>query len=154
MYTVKTAAILSILCISIVSAADYLPLQEGNQWIYQMSSGVQVTTKVAGFENVGPVRCAVVETIMGWQTSREYMAVDEQGVKSYLSQAQGQEIRYDPPVMRIKLPYRPGDTWQSTINQFGMSMTTNFQSVGAERVQTPAGAFDCVKVQSSMIVPG
>ncbi|MBP8912785.1 MAG: zinc ribbon domain-containing protein, partial [Phycisphaerae bacterium] len=41
-----------------------------------------------------------------------------------------------------------------TINQFGMSMTTNFQSVGAERVQTPAGAFDCVKVQSSMIVPG
>lgn len=150
----KSAAILSVVLASTCPAADYLPLKEGNQWTYQMSGGVQVTTKIAGFENVGAVRCAVVETTMGWQTSREYVAVDEQGVKSYLSQGQGQEIRYDPPVVRIKLPYRPGDTWQSTINQFGMSMTTDFQSVGAERVQTPAGSYDCVKVQSTMTVPG
>ena len=56
----KSAAILSVVLASTCPAADYLPLKEGNQWTYQMSGGVQVTTKIAGFENVGAVRCAVV----------------------------------------------------------------------------------------------
>lgn len=143
-----TAALLAVLC-SGVKAADYLPLKEGNQWTYTMSSGTQATTRIAGFADVGTVRCAIVETTMGWQTSREYVAVDAQGVKSYLSQSQGQEARYDPPLVRIKLPYREGDTWQATVNQMGMAMQTNFQSAGRERIQTPAGTFDCVKVRST-----
>ena len=63
-----------------------------------MSNGMQMTTKIVGFEDVGTVRCAVAETTAGWQTSREYVAVDAQGVKSYMGQTQGQEFRYDPPV--------------------------------------------------------
>ena len=149
MHTMRMAATWSVLLIS-TAAADYLPLKEGNQWTYTMSNGMQVTTKIAGFESVGVVRCAVVETTTGWQTSREYVAVDEQGIKSYLSQAQGQEVRYDPPVVRVKLPYREGDTWEATVSQMGMAMTTSFQSAGQQQMQTPAGTFDCIKVRSSV----
>ena len=150
MNPVRTVAVLSVLMTSLGSASDYLPLKEGNQWTYTMSNGMQVTTKITGFENVGVIRCAVVETTMGGQTSREYVAADTQGIKSYVSQAQGQEMRYDPPVLRVKLPYQEGDTWQATVNQVGMSITTSFQSVGRERIETPAGMFDCIKVRSSM----
>lgn len=154
MRTIAIAAAWSILWASISTATDYMPLKEGNQWNYAMSNGMQVTTKVIGFEDVGGVRCAVLDTTMAGQTSREYVAVDSQGVKSYMSQVQGQQFRYDPPVLRIKLPYRQGDAWQATFNQMGMAMTTNFQSTGQEQIQTPAGVFDCIKVQSSMDMGG
>ncbi len=150
----KAAAILSVSLASIACAADYMPLKEGNQWTYTMSNGIQMTTKVVGFRNVGTVRCGIVETAMGPQTSREYLAADAQGIKLYMSQMQGQEFRCDPPVLRVKLPYRQGDAWQSTTSQFGMTMSTSFQSSGNERVQTPAGSFDCVKVQSNITIPG
>ena len=70
-----------------------------------------------------------------------------------MAEMQGQEFRYDAPVTRIKLPYREGDTWTATVNQFGISMTTNFQSIGKERIETPAGTFDCIKVRSSVTMP-
>ena len=77
------------------------------------------------------------------------------GSRRYMSQAQGQEFRHAPPVVRIKLPYREGDAWTATANQFGVSLTTNFQTVGRERLQTPAGEFDCIKVRSTMTtMPG
>jgi len=154
MYPRTTAAVLSILVASISLAADYLPLKEGNQWTYTMSNGMQMTTRIVGFENVGEVRCAVAETTMGFQTTQECLAADAQGIKSYLARMQGQELRYDPPVLRIKLPYREGDTWEATVNQFGMPMTTSLQSIGSEPVQTPAGTFDAIKIRSSMNVPG
>jgi len=149
MYPTKTASIALILWASVATAADYMPLKEGNQWNYTMSNGMEIQTKVVGFENVGAVRCAVIESTAGEQTSREYMAADAQGIKSYLSRSGWQELRYDPPVIQIKLPYREGDAWQATISQMGMSITTSFRSTGNERMQTPAGTFDCVKVQST-----
>jgi len=150
----RTALVASVLCVSAASAVDYFPLKEGNQWNYTMSNGLPVTMRVSGFENVGSVRCAVLDTTVAGQTTREYMTVDSQGVKSHMSQMQGQQFRYDPPVLRIKLPYRQGDTWQANINQMGMAMTTSFRSAGQERIQTPAGTFDCIKVQSSMDMGG
>ena len=155
MSTVRAAAILSVILSSGVIAADYLPLKEGNQWTYAMSTGMEMTSKVVGFADVGAVRCGIIETSMGGQTGREYVAADAEGLKTYMNQAQGQEFRHDPPVVRLKLPYREGDAWTATVNQFGMSLTTNFQAVGRERIQTPAGEFDCIKVRSTMTtMPG
>lgn len=142
------AVALSVLSTSMGATPDYLPLKEGTQWTFTTSNGVQMTTKIAGFADVGAVRCAIVETAVSGQTSREYIAVDAEGVKAYMGQAQGQEFRYDPPILRIKLPYKEGDTWTATVNQSGMSATTSFQSIGKERLQTPAGTFDCIKIYS------
>jgi hypothetical protein len=149
MRTIGVAAALSVLLASITVAADYLPLKEGNQWTFTMSNGAQMTMKVSGFADVGTVRCAIVETTMGLQKGQEYLAVDAEGVKTYMGQVQGQEFRYDPPVVRIKLPYQEGDSWTAVASQSGMSITTTFQSIGKERIETPAGAFDCIKVCST-----
>ena len=148
MRTIGVAKVLSILLCSIGVAADYLPLKEGNQWTFAMSSGVQTTMKVVGFADVGTVRCAIAETTMGPQKNLEYIAVDAEGVKTYMGKAQGQEFRYDPPIMRIKLPYQEGDSWTAVVNQAGVSLTTTFQSIGKERIETPAGTFDCIKIYS------
>jgi len=146
---------LSIVSTSIGATPDYAPLQEGNQWTFLMSNGAQTTTTVTGFADVGAVRCAILETTLSGQTSREYVAVDAEGVKTYMGQAQGQEFRYDPPLLRIKLPYREGDTWTATATQGRRTVTTSFQSIGKERLQTPAGTFDCIRVYSTVNgVPG
>ncbi|MCU0913528.1 MAG: zinc ribbon domain-containing protein [Planctomycetes bacterium] len=155
MRTSAIAIVLSLLSASVTTAADYLPLQEGNQWTFAMTGGAQMTVQVTGFEDVGTVRCAIVETTMGQQKSQEYLAVDTEGVKAYLGKTQGQEFRYDPPILRIQLPYQEGDSWTSTVKQAGMSLTTTFQSIGRERLDTPAGVFDCIKVYSVVNgVPG
>jgi len=155
MRATAVAVALSIFSTSLGATPDYLPLKEGNLWTFALSNGAQTTTKVTGFADVGAVRCAIVETTLGGQTSREYLAVDVEGVKAYASQAQGQEFRYDPPILRIKLPYREGDTWTSTVTQGRRSATTSFQSIGKERIPTPAGTFDCIKVYSTVNdVPG
>lgn len=148
MRAMAIAVALSVFSTALGATPDYLPLTEGNQWTFTLPTGGQTMTKVVGFADVGAVHCAILETTLGLQTSREYIAVDGEGVKAYMSQAQGQEYRYDPPILRIKLPYKEGDTWTATATQAGRSMTTSFQSIGKERVQTPAGTFDCIKVYS------
>jgi hypothetical protein len=138
----------SLVSTSIGATPNYMPLQEGKQWAFAMTTGMQATMQVVGFADVGKVHCAILETTVGLQKNREYVAADAEGVKTYMSQGQGQELRYDPPLLRIKLPYREGDVWTATVNQRGRSLTTTFQSIGKERVQTPAGIFDCIKVSS------
>lgn len=154
MRALRFAIVLTAVLASAAPAADYFPLQEGNQWSYSMSTGMAMTVTVVGYAPVGAVRCAVVETRMGWQTQREYLATDAEGVKAYMAEAQGQQMRYDPPVLRIKLPIQEGQTWTSTTTQSGMSITTTNRWLGPERVQTPAGTFDCIRVQSNVTVPG
>jgi RNA polymerase subunit RPABC4/transcription elongation factor Spt4 len=146
----------SILVASTAAATgDYFPLKEGNQWSYSISNGMKMTMTVKESADVGGVHCSIVETVTGTQTSREYLAVDAEGLKAYIGQAQGREFRYDPPVLRIKLPFEQGQTWTSTVNQYGMVFTTTFESLGTERIQTPAGSFECIKVRSSLAtVPG
>jgi hypothetical protein len=155
MRTTAIAVALSVLSASMGATPDYLPLKEGNYWVFAMSNGVQMATTIAGFADVGAVRCAIVETTMGRQATQEYIAVDAQGVKAYMGRAQGQEFRYDPPIVRVKLPYREGDTWTAVVNQSGTSVTTSFQSMGKERIRTAAGVFDCIRVRSTVnAVPG
>ncbi len=129
---------------------DYLPLKEGNYWIFSMSNGLQTATTVSGFADVGTVRCAIVETTVGPQTGREYIAVDAEGVKTYMAKAQDQEFRYNPPIVRIKLPYREGDAWTAQLNQSGTTIMTNLQSMAKERIRTPVGIFDCIRIRATM----
>jgi len=150
MRTILTGWIVSLLFASTVTAVDYFPLKEGNQWSYSMSNGVQMTMTVKEFVKVGDVLCAAVETTIGVQATREYLAADAEGLKAYMSQIRGQEFRYDPPVLRIKLPFKAGQTWTSTVNKYGIPLTTTFESLGTEKTQTPAGSFECVKVKSTL----
>jgi hypothetical protein len=150
MRTVGMAILTSALLAS-VAAADYYPLKEGNQWAYSVSNGMQMTAKVTGFADVGSVRCAIVETAMGGQTTREYFAADAQGLKMHRTETQTDRAQYNPPVPRIKLPYKPGETWSATITQGRTPVSTSYLSVGTEQIQTPAGAFDCIRVRTTTL---
>lgn len=154
MRSILIFVIVLLVMVSPVKAADYFPLAEGNQWSYSMSNGMQMTVKVTGFAEVDGIRCAIIESDMGMQTSREYMALDAEGLKSYKAESMGQEILYEKPVMRIKLPFVQGQSWTASMNQFGMSITTTFESVGTERIETPTGNFECIVIHSSMNMPG
>src|SRR5512136_1175762 len=114
MRTNLTALVISAFVAAMASAQDYFPLQEGNQWTYTMSNGATMTMKVTGFADVGSVRCAVVETDVGGQANKAYYAADAQGLKDYKLEISGQEFTYDPPILRIKLPFEQGQSWTST----------------------------------------
>ena len=158
MRKVLTILLISLSLTSIAAAQDYFPLREGNQWTYTMSNDIEMKMKVSGFSEVDGVRCAIVESTvqspMGTQISSEYLALDSEGLKAYMSQTLDQKIRYNPPVSRIKLPFRMGQVWTSTLEQAGMSLVTTFRAVGTEEITTQAGNFKCIVIDSSLSVPG
>jgi hypothetical protein len=135
-------------------AAEYLPLIEGNRWTYKMTNGMEMTVKVTGFAEIKGIRCASLETSAGGQTSQEYIATDAGGVRAYMLKVGGQEIMYNPPILRIKLPFKAGEAWSSTVTQGGMTVQSNFRSLGIERVATEAGSFDCIKIETVTMMPG
>jgi hypothetical protein len=153
LYAILCAAILSLAACPTGMAAEYLPLKEGNRWTYQMTNGMEMTAKVTGFVEIKGIRCASVETAAGGQTSQEFIAADAEGVRVYKFKAGGQEIMYDPPILRIKLPFKAGDAWSSTMNQGGMIVQSNFRSMGIEKIATEAGSFECIKIETVTMMP-
>ncbi len=123
-----------------------------------MSNNVQLTVQVTGFTEMDGVRCAVVESKTesgtGTVTSREYLAVDTEGLKVYFSQSQDQEVVYNPPLIRIKLPFVQNQIWTSTIGQADMGLVTTFESLGTKQLQTNMGTFPCIVIGSRANVPG
>jgi hypothetical protein len=154
MRTNLIALIISALAAVTASSQDYFPLQEGNQWTYSTSNGITMTMKVTGFADVGGVRCGIVETDVGGQVNKAYYALDAQGVKDHKLEMSGQEVTYDPPILRVRLPFEKGQSWTATFNQFGVAMTTRFESVGTKVIETKAGSFHCIVVRASTSVPG
>jgi RNA polymerase subunit RPABC4/transcription elongation factor Spt4 len=154
MSRVITAIVGLLLSFSTALSADYLPLSKGNKWTYSMSNGMQMTMEITGFADVEGVRCAIVETDIGMQKGREYIATDSQGLKAYMAETQGQKLVYDKPVLRIRLPFIQGQTWEASINQFGVPLLTRFESLGTEEVEIPLGEFECIVVRSSIDIPG
>ena len=88
MRTKYAILIISLSLVTIASAQDYFPLREGNQWIYAVSNGAQVTTTVAGFTEINGVKCAIVESA----AQNDYMTVDTEGVKVYMTESGGLEF--------------------------------------------------------------
>ena len=158
MRTILCSLIISLFFCTIVFSEDYYPLREGNQWTYSVSNGVKISMKITGFTEVNGVRCAkmesTAESIMGTEESVEYLALDSDGIKAYKAITQGQEMIYEPPVVRIKQPYKQGETWTSTMEQFGITLTTAFEAVGTQEVLTEAGSFECIVIRSRIALPG
>ncbi|MBN1975138.1 MAG: zinc ribbon domain-containing protein [Sedimentisphaerales bacterium] len=155
MRTTLKMLIISAFLISTASSQDYFPLREGNQWIYIMSNGVEMTVKITGFAEINGVRCAVAECLAegdrGIEFSKEYLAVDTEGLKLYMSQMQGQDVVYNPPIIRFKLPFKQGQIWTSNINPAETTMT---EAVGIQDVATNTGKFKCIVIRSKASIPG
>ena len=112
MRAIAIAVVLSIFSTSGQQRRTSCRSREGNQWTYTMSNGVQITTKITGFADVGSgPRARLPRRPWADRPAGSTSPSMPKGVKTYMGQAQDQEFRYDPPVLRIKLPYQEGDTW-------------------------------------------
>lgn len=63
--------------------------------------------------------------------------------------------RYDPPLVQIPFPLHPGSSWHQSVkvtDAYGNTYTwlTAGEALGWERVPTPAGSFDALKVVLQM----
>lgn len=158
MRTILTILIVSLSSASMAAAQDYFPLKEGNQWIYTRSNGAELTTKVTGSTDIDGIHCAIVEATTQNGTdsnvSVDYMTVDTEGVKVYMTEIQGVPIVYNPPVLRIKLPFTKGQIWTSKLDQEGVTITTTSDASRTEEIRTDAGIFKCIVINSRVSIPG
>jgi hypothetical protein len=154
MRTIFYILIISTIFASTALSEDYYPLAKGNKWTYTMSNGVNLTVEVTGFSEINGIPCAIVESTAEninesmRDVSREYMTVDTTGLQTHMVQMQGENFAYDPPLVRIRLPFRQGREWTSTINQDGSFITTTFESVGTQIVTTVNGNVSCIVIRS------
>lgn len=133
--------------------SKFMPLDPGNEWQYEMSNGGTMTIRIAGAEKFKGVDCVVVESRMGEQASREVMAMTAEGLQSFKFSQGGQSMDYEKPILRLKLPYREGDAWQVEMKAGLQTLTQKFRNEGAETVKVKAGAFDCLKVSTTIDTP-
>ncbi len=123
MRTILTITMISAFAASIASSQDYFPLKEGNQWMYNVSDGTTLTTKITGFAVISGVRCAIVESNSSNGINKAYYVMDSNGLKDYKLETAYIEHVYNPPILRIKLPFVKGQKWTCRDGEF----TTNFE---------------------------
>lgn len=128
----------------------WFPLGTGNVWKYNTSLGQPITMRVVGTERVQGVECAIMEVEMGGAVTREYLAVTAEGLTVFKTEASGSTLKYDVPLVRVRLPFREGDSWTAVVHDESQDARFQFHSDGLEKVRVPAGTYDCIKVSSVM----
>jgi len=136
--------------------ADYCPLEEGNQWIYQLSFGETSAVKVRGKEMKGGKEAYIIEE--GAETyywRKDGASLEEYTtIKVYLN---GEEItlggKWRP---HLELPLVLGNKWDDLFEQttYVWGETVHFrlvkkcEVVGIESLKVPKGTFEnCYKVK-------
>lgn len=130
--------------------AEYFPAQPGTRWEYRMSSGQQLSVRIAGPSTVGTRSCVVVETVLGPQTSREHVAVTDAGFTAFKVENAFGALEYPAPIVRAKLPFKKGDSWQITLQEGPQLNTYQYRTEGQESVTVPGGTFDAWKVSTTL----
>ncbi|MCE1247647.1 MAG: hypothetical protein LWY06_13475 [Firmicutes bacterium] len=161
-----------------VSDEDYVNLRIGNEWKYQISSlgetrsdsgqiikhgdkPAVITYKVTGQEDVDGKKCVVRENMVGEKFNpREYYEVDpavgvqlrKQGFRLMdpkIGKTQYIQVGFNPPQLMLKFPLTQGQNWTRKINRGNAFDTAMFVVKGVEKVETPAGKYDALKIESS-----
>lgn len=133
--------------------ADYFPLKPGAAWTYRMSSGQAMEVKVVGTSNVGGQACAVVQTNLGPQKSVEHQAVTRDGLTAFKVENAAGVFEYPTPILRAKLPFTKGDTWQIRLQEGAQLNTYVYLTEGEEKIKVAAGDFDAWKVVATLRLP-
>lgn len=124
-----------------IGESPYYPLQVGTAWHYKLGDQ-KFTMKVTKHEPVGKVLCARVELIVDNKvTAFEHIGVTETGIYRYSYEGKNTE----PPVLILKLPPKPGDTWEVSAKVGGETLKGMLKE-GEEDVKVPAGSYKAVTV--------
>ena len=127
-------------------AQTYYPSGDGLSWTY--SSGE--TQVMQGPRDVDGQRVMVLTHFFeGAPVSEDYLVYEgTDGVHSVGTAAGGQRFVYDPPlVVWPEAPLQPGQTWQSTTDVGGVSLTLSSEVLGLRGVRTSAGRFNAFQVR-------
>jgi hypothetical protein len=122
----------------------YFPLVVGNTWTYRVGEN-RFALKVAGFDKVGDLRCARLETIVNNKSvAQEHVAVTAKGVVR--TKFDGKDAK--PPILFLELPAKKDATWNVESKIDGQALKGTFVEGEEEKVEVPAGAFKTVTVRS------
>ncbi|MBD3409790.1 MAG: hypothetical protein GF419_06240 [Ignavibacteriales bacterium] len=141
-------------------SADYFPLEAGLSYQYESSIGdMEGETRAKG---VGTILTYEGDGIVYRQT---YLANDE-GVflnrlnytVDLLVYSSESVVTYDKPVLIYPFPLEVGERWTWTGKEFygedNRGMTLRGHARKTQRIETPAGAYDCLVVDITMEYEG
>ena len=120
----------------------------------------EITLKISGVQDIGGVNCFIKETVTNQdQNPREYYEVNpEKGLLLHrqdffmfnpkLGNLELKEAKVDPPQVVMEFPLTPGKSWTRSADMGGMTQSAIFLVRGEEEVETPAGKFTALKIES------
>ncbi len=130
--------------------AEFLPLKIGTTWSYRMSTGQTLEMRVAGTSVVASRPCTVLENVLGLQKTLEHVAVTADGLTAYKVENSSGALEYPTPILRVKLPFKAGETWTVQLQEGGQLNTYQYRCDGPETVKVPAGSFEAWKVTATL----
>ena len=139
-------ALLALATVSLGLGQAYYPNGDGLSWTY--SSGetqiMQGPRLLDGTEVM-----VLTHYFEGAPVSEDYLVFREDGsVVSLGTAAGGQRFAYDPPLLIWPAPpLQPGQTWQTTTDVGGISLTLSAEVLGLRGVRTTAGRFNAFQVR-------
>lgn len=128
-----------------VAANGYYPVGDGLTWTY----GNGTTQVMRGPRTVAGVEVMVLTHFLdGEPIAEDYLVYGPDGVHTVGTAANGQVVRYDPPLLvYAPPPLQPGSTWTSTTRIGGIDVSLASEVVGLRGVQTPAGRFNALQIR-------
>jgi hypothetical protein len=144
---------LALLLCSAAQDAEYFPLKTGSDWTYALSNGQSLTIRVTGAAAVKGVDCSVVESDLGPQKTREWLAVTPEGVKSFKMENASGALEFPQPVLRAKFPLRKGDTWKVMLQEGPALNTYQYSCDGTETLNILGATVEAVKVTATLQTP-
>jgi hypothetical protein len=130
--------------------AHYFPTTVGAKWVYQFAKADQTEVVTHVRREGGDVVVSVGYERPGGEVAPIHtMALRGDGL--YMLDEVGKP--YDPPVCVLKLPVKVGDRWEGTSSRPDLGKIRYAKEVREVRkLQTPAGAFQAVGVDSEFVV--
>ncbi len=126
-------------------AANYYPLQVGNQWTFKVTIEDKSNTavsRIAKIETIDKLPLARLEaSVNGNVRATEHLMQTEQGIFRY----RNNDKEITPPICLLKYPVKDKAKWEGEI-KLGNEKGKYLCETKEESVETPAGKYKAVKV--------
>jgi len=154
-------------------STEYINFKVGNVWIYSVEKKVGADKpqealemlKITGKEDVNGVSCYILKTITQAEKGpKQYYQIDPRKglylkkIGYYEFSAKDKSLKYveqliEPPELILEFPLKVGKSWMKKIKRANLVMDTTFWVKEKEKVTTPAGEFEALKVESHGTTP-
>lgn len=144
----------------VAGAADYFPMQTGNQWTYEVTSnGAKVLmeyTVTNRSEENGQTMVTLESKVNTATQQTETYEVKPEGIFTVLRQVQNYQFTFKPNQCLLKYPVRVGGLWEQsgTFSDETQNHTFTYQLKckyeALQNLKVPAGLFKVVKVSLVM----